>query len=45
MTLRRGGDDGRPPLRGWQQKALVAVAVLVIVAVILITVVSGQSFF
>ncbi|MWV75759.1 hypothetical protein [Rathayibacter rathayi] len=46
MTLRgTPGDDGRPPLRPWQQRTLVIVAAVVIVAVIAITLLSGQSFF
>ncbi|WP_181136314.1 hypothetical protein [Rathayibacter sp. AY1F3] len=46
MTLRGApGEDGRPPLRPWQQRTLVLVAAVVIVAVIVITLVSGQSFF
>ncbi|MBF4463606.1 MULTISPECIES: hypothetical protein [unclassified Rathayibacter] len=45
MTLRGPGGDSRPPLRPWQQRTLVVLAGVVIVAVLVITLVSGKSFF
>ncbi|WP_156465960.1 MULTISPECIES: hypothetical protein [unclassified Rathayibacter] len=47
MTLSKddGQDEGRPPLRPWQHRTLVIVAAVVILAVIIVTVGSGQRFF
>ncbi|WP_257720336.1 hypothetical protein [Rathayibacter toxicus] len=44
MNLHRD-DDGRSSLRPWQQRTLAIAAAVVISAVVLITMLSGHSFF